>query len=176
MANKNSNQSIVTKAPAELLTEIEDVGAITFDAFRELAAKNEYTLEMTMSLGVGQGIEGVLVGEGPPQRVGVEKVNPVTGEVTRDTMRTWFIRLRDTIEGNTILARGRLIVRLMGKHGINTFLEGMRSGTAVAIFFQEKQQLGAKQVNKYMTMHRALIDGTLEKKPVLDVAPAPVAK
>lgn len=169
--NKNQNQSIVTKAPAELITETEDVGAISFEAFRELAAKNEYTLEMTMSLGVGQGIEGVLIGEGPTQLVGPEKVNATTGEVTRDMMRTWFLRLKDTIEGNTIVKRGRLIVRLMGKHGINSFLEGLPTGTSVGIFFTEKQQLGAKQLNKYMTMHRTLIDGTLEKKPALDVAP-----
>lgn len=166
----SKNSSIVPKHQVDLapLDEaVNEVGVLSLTDFVALAKQNQYTLDMTVSLADGEGIAGTFIGEGAPQAVGDEKTNQTTGEVTRDLMRTWMLRLRDTVEGDgvgVIKSKGRILCRLIGKSGINAFLENVPAGgvTEVAIIRNGSKQLGKKTVNQYRTMSRPLTDGTAE--------------
>jgi hypothetical protein len=105
---------------------------LSLSAFQDLIKRNgaRIRLRTTVALEYTQGIIGIFVGEGPPIELanGEENVNPVTGEVTRKSMRTWLIDQPG--------AEGRPTVRyeLVGKYQLDRFFKSLSPGTRVMVF------------------------------------------
>lgn len=151
------------KSAMALVDEDYEAALLSPQDFARLARDGAYTIDMTVSLkDPGQGILGTFLGEGPVQEVGEPKIlDHKTGEYGRDRMRTWYLRLGDKFDGpekDHVVTKGRVKLRLMGKHGINSFLAGVAPGSEVGIQMVGREQRGGKQINLYMTMSRALKD------------------
>lgn len=147
-ASKNSEGDELVPVGDDAATLMLDVAS--FMQAIKLSGE-EVEFEQTITLLDGQSLWAIeFIGPGADMEVGAlkQKPNPETGEMgwRRDLMKTWMLRY-DPGEG-----KAKLRIRLMGKHGINTFLSSVRKGDRVCILRQgTKEVSNGQRVNVYVT-------------------------
>lgn len=158
MASKNGNGNTLSTKDDNLKLEQNKPENFTKAFDSETLFEQGFATEITVAPKVGDGFTGLYLGPGPD----IEKTDEESGEVT--FLKTWLVQAisgLDTSSGKPTYQIAKVKARVIGSYNLNQFLMGVTPGnTIVACRFISKEQVGARQVNRWDC--RQLIDPAIK--------------